>query len=64
MKKLSRDEMKNVSGGVAQDCGAKIGGTWVRIYSDGNGAATKPHAQELVSNGTASNWCCASCAWN
>jgi hypothetical protein len=75
-QQLTKQEMKEIKGGKAQDppsigvgsgnCGVKDkSGTWHEIIAiDSSG--TKQHAMDLVYNGdgTFTNYCCDSCSWN
>jgi hypothetical protein len=67
VKVLSKEQQRKVTGGLAEAtgyCGVKINGSWRRLNDvDGNGT-TIEQAQRYVYNGSATNWCCDSCAWN
>ncbi len=64
--KMSREEMKQISGGYAPagSCGVKVGGTW--YYNYGTRALAEGAVGHTViiggtAIGTATNWCCDSC---
>lgn len=75
---LTRDEMKNVVGGVLPPssdgpCGVKVNGVWMEVNDSNGNGTTKEEAIVIFDSGYAyyqgenhpvSAWCCESCPWN